>query len=72
MSLLADQAALLVSHARTYRYEALPVDVTTLEQLAVAASQRDRLLVYAAHARGCLSTLPCSCGLDALKREVQP
>lgn len=35
-------------------------------QIAERLRQRDQLLAYASHRRTCISTLPCSCGLDDL------
>lgn len=67
---LAEQVGYLVQHARFYSMPELPVATDTLADLHRAVGQRDKLRAYAAHARGCLSTLPCSCGLEALLREV--
>ena len=67
---IADEAAYMAQQHRAWNLPDVTLDVGKLEALAVAALQRDRLLVYASHRRGCLSTLPCVCGLDALLREV--
>lgn len=63
----------LLREAHRARVWGSPVTLSAEEadRIAQAVKLGERLLTYAAHKRGCLSTLPCSCGLDDLLREAR-